>query len=138
MTTKAAEALYEAHHVYAHEGRGWVVFNPNFAPIESLPIIFGFNNGGANRWYSAQLIAEDGTALGSHICSSPAYMPADLGVLVGTRPDRHETFMKHYPDGYRMVFIESEDIDGCAKLIKAFDLNRVQQDLLNGGESRDG
>ena len=37
-------------------------------------------------------------------------MPHDLGVLEGTRPDRHERFRKHYPDGYRMVFVPYDDI----------------------------
>jgi hypothetical protein len=35
-------------------------------------------------------------------------MEHDLGILEGTRPDRHETFQKHYPDGYRMEFIPGD------------------------------
>ena len=106
MTTKAAEALYEAQHVMAHDGKKTAIFNPNNLPISDLPVIYGFNNGGQHGWMSAVLLAEDGTHLGGHICSSEAYMPADLGILEGTRPDRHEDFKKHYPDGYKMEFVK--------------------------------
>ncbi|OYW62712.1 MAG: hypothetical protein B7Z31_00130 [Rhodobacterales bacterium 12-65-15] len=117
MTTPAAAALYEAQHVYAHEGRPVAIHNPRNAPIESLPIIFGFNNGGSPGWMSAVLLAEDGTPLGGHLCSSETYMLADLGILQGTRPDRHENdFQKHYPDGYRMEFVGGEDIAGHESL----------------------
>jgi hypothetical protein len=47
MTTKAAAALYEAQHVYEHEGKGWAVFNPHDKPLDELPVIYGFNNGGS-------------------------------------------------------------------------------------------
>lgn len=105
MTTPAAAALYEAQHVYAHEGLGFAVFNPHGKPVAELPVIYGFNNGGSPGFMHAQLMAQDGTFLGSHGCSSEAYMPADLGCLEGTRPDRHEEFQQHYPDGYRMEFV---------------------------------
>lgn len=105
MTTAAAAALYEAQHVFNHQNRGYAVFNPHSKPVSELPVIYGFNNGGSNRFLSAQLIAEDGTPLGGHCCSSEAYMRADLGILEGTREDRHETFRQHYPDGYRMDFV---------------------------------
>lgn len=95
MTTPAAAAYYEAQHVDQHQGRNVAVFNPHSKPVGDLPVIYGFNNGGSAGWMSAALIAEDGTELGGHCCSSEAYMPADLGVLDGTRSDRHEEFQKH-------------------------------------------
>ena len=110
MTTPAAAALYEAQHVHAWEGKGWAVFNPHDKPIADLPVIYGFNNGGSPGWMSAVLLAEDGSGMGGHCCSSEAYMPHDLGVLDGSRPDRHEGFRKHYPDGYRMDFIGEEQV----------------------------
>ncbi len=110
MTTSASTALYEAQHIYRHEGMRNAVFNPHGKPINELPTIYGFNNGGQPGWMSAVLLAEDGTPLGGHCCSTEAYMPADLGVLEGTRPDRHETFREHYPDGYRMEFVRGEDV----------------------------
>ena len=104
MTTAAAE-LYLAQHRYQMEGRKWAIHNPHGKPIEELPIIFGFNNGGHAGWYSACLLAQDGTELGGHWCSDEGYMPHDLGILEGARPDRHEAFRAHYPDGYRMEFV---------------------------------
>lgn len=109
MTTPQAAALYEAQHVAEHAGRKVAVFNPQEEPLSELPVIYGFNNGGSSMFLDAVLLAEDGTYLGGHACSSEAYMPADLGILEGTRLDRHEAFRQHYPDGYRMEFVGYED-----------------------------
>jgi hypothetical protein len=119
MTTPAAAAMYEAQHVYMHQGRRTAVFNPHGKPADTLPVIYGFNNGGSAGWMSAVLLAEDGTPLGGHCCSSEAYMPADLGVLKGTRDDRHEEFRKHYQDGYRMEFVGYDDAHTHAGLAGA-------------------
>ena len=105
MTTAAAASMYEAEHIHRNARRAVAIFNPQALPIDFLPVIYGFNNGGSSGWFSAVLIAADGVVLGGHGCSSEAYMPADLGILEGTRPDRHETFQLHYPDGYRMEFV---------------------------------
>lgn len=105
MTTPAAARAYEAEHVERWNGNPTAVHNPHGKPLDSLPIIYGFNNGGSPGWMSAVLIAQDGTCLGGHCCSSESYMPHDLGVIEGSRPDRHEKFAQHYPDGYRMEFI---------------------------------
>jgi len=105
MTTPAAAALYLAQHNFEHQYRGNAIYNPNGLPVDELPWIYGFNNGGNRGWYNGALISQDGHWLGSHACSDEGYMPADLGVLEGTRPDRHEDFQKHYPEGYRMVFV---------------------------------
>ena len=110
MTTPAAAALYAAQHVYHHEGRAVAVFNPHNKPAQDLPVIYGFNNGGEGSWLSADLIAEDGAYLGGHVCSAECYMPSDLGVLDGTRPDRHATFQAHYPGGYRMEFVGHAEV----------------------------
>ena len=126
MTTPAAERLYEAQHVHRWEGTGWAVYNPHEKPVEDLPVIYGFNNGGHHRWMSACLIAEDGTGLGGHVCSSEAYMPHDLGILDGARPDRHETFRKHYPDGYRMEFVGNDAVESHEKLMAAIAINNTQ------------
>lgn len=131
MTTKAAEALYLAQHNLLHEGKGWAVYNPNNRDI--LPTIFGFNNGGGAGFMHAQLIAEDGTHLGSHLCSSEGYMPADLGILEGTRSDRHEGFRKHYPDGYRMEFVPSSEIDNHERFQAALAL-AIEYGKAKGGE----
>lgn len=124
MTTPAAAALYLAQHQLAHEGRPLAVFNPHNRPLDQLPVIYGFNNGGSPGWYSGCLLAEDGTGLGGHLCSDEGYMPHDLGILEGTRPDRHEDFRKHYPDGYRMEFVRGVDVLSHAGLTAAYERNQ--------------
>lgn len=101
------------------------VFNPHGKPVEELPVIYGFNNGGAPGFMSAVLIAQDGQALGGHLCSNEYYMPGDLGVLEGSRPDRHEGFREHYPDGYRMEFIGYDDVRNHAGLSAALEANKA-------------
>lgn len=103
------------------------VFNPHGKPIEDLPIIYGFNNGGSPEWYEAVLLASDGTCLGSHVCSHEGFMWGDLGILEGYRPDRHKLFAAHYPDGYRMEFVSHADVLGHAGLSKAIALNKQQK-----------
>lgn len=109
MTSPARERLYLAQHLVEWEGKGYAVHNPDGLPLEELPVIYGFNNGGSPGWYNAIAIAEDGHALGAHICSAEGYMPHDLGVLEGSSPNRHERFRKHYPGGYRMDFVGFEE-----------------------------
>ena len=110
MTTPARAEAYLKDHLEKVSGRGWAVVNPNGVPIADLPVIFGFNNGGPYGWMSGLLVAQDGTHLGGHVCSNESYMPSDLGVLEGSRPDRHEEFLKHYPGGYRMEFVSFDAV----------------------------
>jgi hypothetical protein len=88
----------------------FAVFNPLNKPSEELPVIWGFNNGGPYGFMSGCLLADDGEALGGHCCSNEGFMYGDLGILEGSRPDRHETFRRHYPDGYRMDFVAGDDV----------------------------
>lgn len=132
MTTKSAERLYEAQHVHAHSHLKVAIYNPRNKPVRNLPVIYGFNNGSYGPgMFSAVLLAEDGKDMGGHLCSSEAYMPADLGVLEGTRPDRHEGFRKHYPNGYRMEFIGSDFIDDHKGLLAAISLANELNNLAN-------
>lgn len=101
----------------------YAVYNPHNKPLEELPVIYGFNNGGSSGWYHGQLIAQDGTPLGSHICSEEGFMYGDLGIREGSRPDRHEGFQKHYPDGYRMDFVSYENVNAHEGLQAAFKAN---------------
>lgn len=121
MTTQARANLYLAQHLVEWEGKGYAIHNPHDKPIEELPVIYGFNNGGPSDWLDGALLAEDGEYLGGHICSHEWYMPADLGVMSGSRPDRHEHFRAHYPNGYRMDFVPhaaAVDHAGLAAAIK--------------------
>lgn len=127
MTTPAAAALYEAQHNFEMQDKGYAVFNPHGKPVDELPVIYGFNNGGSDHWYQAVAIAQDGTVLGGHICSSEGYMRHDLGVMEGTRPDRHEQYQKHYPDGYRMDFVPFDDVLFHTELNAALAANKAAQ-----------
>lgn len=111
------------------------VFNPKNLPVENLPIIYGFNNGSGMGGVIGMLIAEDGTVLGSHASSDEAWLPYDLGVEEGRRPARHETFRKHYPDGYRMEFVSYKDVDNTPKLVEAFALNAKLQPEPEGSHA---
>lgn len=111
------------------------VYNPNNKLVEELSVIYGFSSGGKQGDMIGQLIAEDGTGLGSHLCSNEGYMLGDLGILKGTRKDRHETFKKHYPEGYRMDFVTSEDVENHKELNKAFILNKESKPKPEGSYS---
>ena len=128
MTTAAAAAAYEWEHLMTWGGRPLVVHNPNDKPVEELPVIYGFNNGGSRGWYSACLLAEDGTSLGGHVCSAESYMPYDLGCIEGARPDRHEQFRAHYPDGYRMQFVSYGDVKQTPGLVAAIEKNKAMKE----------
>ena len=134
MTTPAAARLYEAQHLLEMEDKGYAVFNPHDKPLDDLPVIYGFNNGENQGWMSAVLLAEDGTFLGRHLCSSEGYMRHDLGILEGTRPDRHETFKKHYPDGYRMDFVPLDVVKAGTHegLETAYKLNQERATVEKG------
>lgn len=92
----------------------------------SLPKIFAFSNVVGVGDGVAYAMAEDGTVLGSHWCSSEHYVPHDLGVTDGTRPDRHETYAKHYPDGYEMEFVRAADVKDHPEFQRAVALNQRQ------------
>jgi len=104
----------------------YAVYNPYNKPLPELPVIYGFNNGGSPGFMMGCLLAQDGTALGSHICSNEGFMYYDLGIIEGHRKDRHETFREHYPDGYRMDFITHSAVLGHAGLMDAFNKHKLQ------------
>lgn len=106
------------------------IYNPHGLPSDELPYIFGFNNGGSPGWMIAQLISEDGESMGSHLCSNEAYMLGDLGIIEGTRPDRHSYFREHYPNGYRMEFVQLDD----ERLQAAFKAHDAKYPSKDAGE----
>ena len=128
MTTERAAIAYLAEHMETWGGKGYAAYNPHGKIVDDLPVIYGFNNGGSAGWYHGTLIAEDGECLGGHICSHEGYMPHDLGVLDGSRADRHDLFRAHYPDGYRMDFVPATDVLEHPGLDAAFKLNQAKRE----------
>lgn len=124
MTTPEAAQRYLWSHLQSVNGKLPVVYNPNNKPVEELPFIYGFNNGGARDWYEALSISADGHILGQHICSHELYMPSDLDII---HPDgrRHEAYKKHYPEGYRCDFIPFDSVSEHEGLQEAFKLLKV-------------
>lgn len=96
-------------------------FNPKGLPEAELPVIYGFNNGGGAGWMEGVLVAENGHYLGGHVCSSEGWMLNDLGIVEGARPDRHEKFREHFPDGYRMDFVPYAEVKKHAALMEAIE-----------------
>lgn len=114
----------------------YAVYNPHNKPEEELPVIYGFNNGGSDGWYSAVVLAEDGTCLGSHVCSHEGWMRYDLGIYAGYREDRHENDYKvHFPDGYRMDFVPSGEVKTHEGLRKAYELNQQKRKDSEGPDA---
>jgi hypothetical protein len=129
MTTPQAALKYEQAHIEQMKGKNFAIYNPLNRPEAELPVIFGFNNGGSREWYAAVSLSQDGFQLGSHICSSEYYMPHDLGILEGTRKDRHENdYQKHFPGGYRMEFVGAHEIESHAGLQAALKAAKEKQD----------
>lgn len=104
------------------------------SPEAAKPKIYVFSGVAEGREGPCYAMAADGIVLGSHWCSYEGYAPRDLGVIPGSRPDRHQHYAKHYPGGYEMEFVRAAEIDNHAGLQDAFRLN----ELLPEDEGPDG
>lgn len=100
------------------------IYNPHGKPIDELPLISGFNNGGRHGTYSGVIIAQDGTVLGGHICSNEHYMLHDLGVAATGPEYRRVAFEAHYPDGCRTRFVSYADVQNDPIIQEALRLNK--------------
>jgi len=97
------------------------------------PRIYCFSNVTGGGDGLALAMAEDGHVLGQHYCSHEAYVPHDLGVSPGARPDRHEAYAEHYPDGYVMEFVPASDVKTHPGLTEAYKRNQqLRVESLSG------
>lgn len=94
------------------------------------PTIFVFCNGCAPQWHSIVALAEDGTGLTGHVCSSHGFIGHDMGFTSNWKRDHYD---KHYPDGWELEYVEVHDIDSHARLQRAFELNRAATAARDGG-----
>jgi hypothetical protein len=58
------------------------------------------------EWLVSASMAEDGTALCSHVSSNIAWAKHDIGI--GSE-FHHDTYRKFYPDGYELVWVDDPD-----------------------------
>jgi len=102
----------------------------------SKPKIYCFSNVVGGGEGIALALAEDGTVLGSHWCSHEAFVPGNLGVSPGSRPDRHETYAAHYPDGYEMEFVRAAEVLSHPGLAAAMKLNAEKKPEPKGSHPK--
>lgn len=100
------------------------VYNPLNKPEEELPIIYGFNNGGNPGFYSAIALAESGHDLAGHICSTEGWMPLDLGFHDAGFIHKREHYRQHYPEGYRTIFLERDELSTDTGFLAAIERNK--------------
>ena len=74
-------------------------------------------------------LAEDGTCLGSHMCSTEEFARKDLGDLNHTPDDRANDYAAHYPDGYQLEFVPASLVETHPGLQRALQENHRQDDL---------
>lgn len=94
-------------------------------PTDHKPKIYCFSNVRGGGDGIAYAMADDGTVLGSHWCSHEGFVALDLGVIDGSRADRHENYAAHYPGGYVMEFVRAADVPTHPGLQQAFALNQA-------------
>jgi len=90
--------------------------------------IFCFNNDGKPGCYYGMAMAEDGTVLAEHICSSKGFMKHDLGL---TSDWKHDQYNHYYGAGsWELEFVD--DPKTHEGLQKAYKLN---QEMRKNAES---
>jgi hypothetical protein len=87
------------------------IFNPNNVDLTTLPVIYGFEDGG-NAWgVLGRVVASDGTMFTGHVSSDDAWLQHDLGMLdsaYGTSKQRE--YAESFPDGYRTEFVRYKNV----------------------------
>jgi hypothetical protein len=88
---------------------------------EKLPKIFLFINGSNSMGLNGCGLAEDGTGLSGHLSTHEGWAKHDLGL---TSDWKHEEYMAHYPQGYELVWLDREDLDGNDEFNLACERNK--------------
>lgn len=71
---------------------------------------------GSENW-GAMAIANDGTHLAGHICSSKSWATRDM-----QSDDKLEKYKKHYPHGYEFIWVDNPEADEAFR--EAFERNQ--------------
>lgn len=80
------------------------------------------NSGRGTEWQVVMAMAEDGHALASHCSSSEYFAKHDIGL---TSDWKHDTYAKHYPDGYELVWVDDARPGECPGLDEAYAKNQA-------------
>jgi hypothetical protein len=69
-----------------------------------IPKIYVFCNNCSHEWHAMLAMAEDGTVLAEHVCSSHGWASHDMGI----HPNgwKRELYAAHYPEGFEVLWVE--------------------------------
>ena len=86
--------------------------NAVFPKTEAKPKIyltcFPYEWGRNHHDVIGSALAEDGTGLASHLSSDETWAKHDMGL---TSDWKHDTYSEHYPQGYKLVWIDDPQND---------------------------
>lgn len=84
---------------------------------------------GSGDWHSMAAVSEDGEWLAGHICSSHAWARHDMGI--DEDGWKRNIYAEHYPDGFEVIGVESDEIDtheGLQAALSAYHAKRLDDD----------
>jgi hypothetical protein len=85
--------------------------------------IYCFINGGFGRLGgSVAALAEDGEGIAGHFSSNESWAKHDIGI---NSTWKHEIYQKKYPEGYELIWIDSNN-DSDEGFLNALKLNELQ------------
>lgn len=82
-----------------------------------LPEIYVFQSSEGDTYIGGKAIAEDGSYVASHSSSDETWLRHDLGV---TSDWYHDDYRKHYPHGFRVVWVAPAEVPTHAGIQAAF------------------
>lgn len=106
------------------------IYNPKNRPEAELPVIYGFptTQYGDTDWGGIAL-TQEGVKLAQHVSSCEGWLAIDLGTSKFGNAVRHNTFVEHYPDGFKTEYVDSQQTEheGLKAAIEACNrLNRPE------------
>jgi len=100
---------------------------------EPTKIFCWVNAGKGTDWQVVMAMAEDGTCLASHVSSSESFAKHDIGI---TSDWKHETYKKHCPDGYELVWVDDARPGNHPGLDAAYAKNQATGPMPNESEEK--
>jgi hypothetical protein len=68
--------------------------------------IFCFVRNTDNNWLYTVALAEDGNCIANHTSSNMTFAKHDIGI---TSDWKHDIYKEHYPNGYELVWLETNE-----------------------------